>query len=117
VETIQILISFDAKNTSSPPCRYSLKNPKGSVVTNVLDSSLDLSSYALFCSKGHFMLDVDHGAAGTWILLPCWRLIHSPFLYSNCSADVHFSYFFVTWFRARTRVRWVAHVISDFLLE
>jgi hypothetical protein len=34
-------------------------------------------------------------------------------------ANVHFSFFFffVIWFRASTRVRWVAHVISEFLLE
>jgi len=77
-----------------PHLRYRLKNPKGSVVTNVLDPSLNHSSYVLFCSKRHFMLGVDHGAIDTWILLPCRRSIHSPLLYSICSAEVHFSYFF-----------------------
>ena len=54
------------------------------VVTNILQSSLDLSSYALFCSKIHFMLVVVQAAVGTWILLPCWWSIHSSYLNSNC---------------------------------
>jgi len=38
------------------------------LVADVLDSSIDLSVYTLFCSKEHFKLVVDHGAVGTWIL-------------------------------------------------
>jgi len=61
---------------------FGFVNPKGSV--DVLDSSLDLSSYALLSQKS-FLLAVFQGAVGTWILIPCWRSIHSPYLHSNCS--------------------------------
>jgi len=37
---------------------------------------------------------------------------------SNCSMRMStFHAFFVTWFRARTRVRWVASVISVFFVR
>ena len=38
----------------------------------------------LFCLKELIMLVVDQGAVGTWILIPWWWSIHSPYLNSNC---------------------------------
>jgi len=35
-----------------------------------------------------FMLVVDQGVVGTWILLSCWRLIHSSCLNFNCSPQI-----------------------------
>jgi len=64
------------------------------LVTDVLDSSLDLSSYALFCSKGHVMLVVIREllalsfvsvlAVDPFDILKLWLF----------SVDFHFSYFF-----------------------
>jgi len=56
------------------------------------------------------------GVVGTWILFPCWRSINLSKLNLNCFLQIHFSYFFVTWFHGRTWVRWAAPVISEFLL-
>jgi hypothetical protein len=65
------------------------------------------------CSKELFSLLLVQGVVGTWV----WfrvdgrsiRYVLNPGGSGRCS---HSSPFFVTWFRARTRVRWVAHGMS-----
>ena len=67
---------------------------RNGLVTDVVDSSLDLSSYALFCSKGHVMLVVIREllalsfvsvlAVDPFDILKLWLF----------SVDFHFSYFF-----------------------
>ena len=83
-----------------------------------LQVSIRLVRYTLVFSaqKSFYACCLVQGAVGTWILLPCWRSIHLPF-YTLAVIDTGLLLiFFVTWFRARTRVRWVAPVISRFLL-
>lgn len=103
----------------SPRIQTCWSTRKGHVIViDVLDSSLDLSSYAFFrtvvfggmifrfsdipdllrsagfdesclpslwfCSKELFALVFYHEVVGTWILIQCWRSIHSPYLNSIC---------------------------------
>lgn len=71
----------------------SIINPKGSV-TNVLDSSLDLSSYA-FRSKEYLCLLLCPGNCWHLDFAPCWRSIHSLNLNLNCSMRMFTSHIFL----------------------
>lgn len=62
------------------------------------------------------MLAAVQGVVGTWVVTvlavnPFAKIKSYLFL-----TNVHFSYFFVIWFRPRARVRWVMPMISEFLL-
>jgi len=49
-----------------------------------------------------------HEVVGTWIWIPCWWPIYSSVRTLIALCICSFFFFFSTWFRARTRVRWVA---------
>jgi len=97
-----LLRSACIKTSGMPPLRYWL----------LLHLSLVIVR-GLLCSKELLCLLLVDRVVGTWILIPCWRSIHSPILNPSNPMDAHSSSFFVTWFRARTRVRWVALVGGD----
>jgi len=67
------------------------------------------------CSREPLCLLLVSGSCRHLDLLPCWRSIHSLKLNPTCFCKCLLFMFFVTWFRARTRVRWVAPVISEIL--
>jgi len=86
------------------------------LVSDVLDSSLDLSSYALLARKSFLCLLLfrELSTLGFWYRVSGRTVRHFYTLTVLC--NVHFSFFFVTWFRSPTWVHWVAYVISEFLL-
>lgn len=136
----------------SPQIQTCWSTRKGHVIViDVLDSSLDLSSYAFFrtvvfggmifsilwysrfvkiCRFRRVMSTftlvlLERAFCACFLSWSCWYLDFDTVLTVDpftifklylLSVDFHFSYFFVIWFRARTRVRWIAHVISEFLL-
>jgi len=72
--------------------RVCYKNSKGSGSFNPKESCywhIGLIPQSEFlrvaCSKDLFMLVIVQGVVGTWILIPCWRLIHLPSLHFNYS--------------------------------
>ena len=58
------------------PERVGYNNLKGFVLTYWTHPSIWVLTRCML--KRDFILVVLQGAVGTWILLPCWRSIHSP---------------------------------------
>ena len=71
---------------------FGYNNPKGSGPVNPKGSGywriglIPRSEFLrVYARKSLYACWCIQGAVGTWILLPCWRSIHSLFLYLNCS--------------------------------